>query len=87
MANFRDQSRQNWEGDPTTERIDSGSLQRIADACELMAKDRSKLISDLENAERWKKQYYERWEKAERKISALKGVITKLKKKDPPPGT
>lgn len=37
MPTQREQSCKEWEGEPTRADIDSGSLQRIADACEKMA--------------------------------------------------
>lgn len=77
----RELSRKEWMGDNTVEKIDSGSLQRIADACEKMCWDREKLERDkafaLKDAVRWRE-----WYKAERRRNAaLRGQITKLRKR------
>lgn len=81
MANQREASKQNWDSQSTIESISAGSFQRIADACELMAKDRQKLIEDYEYMRRDRDQYREWFRENEKRISAMKGIITKLKKK------
>jgi hypothetical protein len=86
MANksWKDQSRINWEPagtrQITTEEIQVGALQRIADATEVMAKNHQNLIDERD---RYKRRYeYEQKEnqRMARRIAALQGVITKLKK-------
>lgn len=86
MKTLRDQSRGNWHnqngqiGCPNDD-IKTGALQRIADAIELMAKNYLELI---EECDMYKRSYDNASkERAElyRRISALQGVITKLKKK------
>jgi hypothetical protein len=81
MTTMRDASRNSWTGNNTTEHINAGSLQRIADATEKMAgsyanliteRDRYKAAHDREVAAR---QY------ADRRITALRGVITRLKRR------
>ena len=77
-------------GNPISEDIQDGCLMRIADALERLATGKTELetlkelesqkriVSDLSNA------YNTRGHEAEhlwRRVSALKGVITKLKKK------
>ena len=57
-------------------------MQRIADATELMAKDHAKLIRDLEFAERSRKSWMENCDRLSKKVSALRGVITRLKNKN-----
>lgn len=66
---------------PNDKEIQLGCLQRIADAAELMAKDRDSLIQKLDWARKDRDEYRERYRKAEKRIAALKGVITKMKKK------
>lgn len=68
-------------------KIDTGSLQRIADAnermaasCELMAKNHAALINERDMYERWYKDKARRVEKLEHRIRSLKGVITRLRK-------
>jgi hypothetical protein len=84
MAQYlRDISKQQWaDGDnPTVERINAGSLQRIADAAELMAKNHTELVRERDSerlqAEFWKG----RAGASGRSIVALRGVITKLKRR------
>lgn len=66
---------------PTIDQINCGSLQRIADATEKMATGYIQMERDL----KWYKQKFEEVSKTrnalERKISSMKGVITKLKNK------
>lgn len=83
MANMRELSKQNFISSKgnTIEAINCGSLQRIADATELMSKNYVRLQKDKEY---YQKAYFEKREQSERlyrQISALKGAITKLKKK------
>lgn len=81
MADSKQLSKQNWDyPQETTEAIQVGCLQRIADATEKMAGNYVKMETDLAMYKRW---YYEKMEtvaKLHRKISAYQGVITKLKK-------
>lgn len=84
MANLREISKQEFISATgnTNEAISTGSLQRIADATELMARNYLELQKERDN---YKKGYYEKREQIEklyRQISALKGVITKLKNKN-----
>lgn len=87
--NQREASKQNWnlftDGHPTIQEINSGSLQRIADATELMASNYTRLQNELQ----WMKESKERQRlEATRlfnQVRTLKGVITKLKKKLNPP--
>ncbi len=82
---FKEESRIDYsgtnKGNATVEQINCGSLQRIADATELMAKNYAKMERDL----RWYKENYPRRnaqiEKLERSNSALRGVITRMKNK------
>lgn len=81
-----DQSRVNWHNKDSQqscshEDIQTGALQRIANATEAMAADYVKM---REERDRYKQYYIDtRTEKDRlyRRISALQGVITKLKKK------
>lgn len=76
----REASKKHWNSNNTVEDINSGCLQRIADATEAMAKnyvdlqnERDRLIARVEYRD-------ERITKLENRIRGLKGVITKLKK-------
>jgi hypothetical protein len=85
MATFRKQSQDNWQQslgpDGAIDQINAGSFQRMADALELIAKDRQKLINDKEYYQASAKRYQERYYNEQRRVAALKGVITKLRKK------
>ena len=77
----RSASRADWLGSNSTRDIDSGSLQRIADATEKMAQCHTNLIFEKE---RYRKSNMQLWEwkaKLQRSNSALRGVITKLQRR------
>lgn len=82
--NLKDVSKGQWGtiGDnPTTQEIQTGCLQRIADATELMAKNHAQLQKD---AEYWKTQYYHelnRREAWQRSATSYKAHFTRLKNK------
>jgi len=78
--NQREASKQNWNSGDTREDINSGSLQRIADATELMASNYQKLLTDAQSSKEAYHKSIERERKLERRIAALKGVITRIKK-------
>jgi len=80
MASFKDASRTNWESQNSTEHINAGSLQRIADAAELMAKNHAELVSERDRAIQSVTFWKEQAEQIARSNRALRGVITKLKK-------
>lgn len=81
---FREQSRGNWftdSGKPDTEQLSLGCLQRIADATEVMSKNYADLIRQRDWYERQMKRERELREQRDRTIAALRGVITRLKRK------
>lgn len=80
MSNFRELSKQNFISDNSTEHLNAGSLQRIADATELMVKNYLQLQKDAELYKRWYNEAQADKQRLYKSISALKGVITKLKK-------
>lgn len=86
MSNYRELSKQNWHKATapevgTDEVITIGSLQRIADACELMAKDRDR----METTMRWQKERIQRMERENSRLAhsnaAYRGMLKKLKAK------
>jgi hypothetical protein len=88
FVSFRKGSRVNWgrshEGgiQPDSE-TQLGAILRIADATELMAQRHQELIDERD---RYKKFYDNEWVRhkvSKRRIAALKGVITKLKRSRP----
>lgn len=58
-----------------------GSLQRIADACELMAKNHKDLVAERDRLARVLNEYRVAVDGRDRQIAALRGQITKLKKR------
>lgn len=81
MPNFRASSKTNYSSNDSIEHINAGSLQRIADAAEVMAKNYNMLLQTKENYKQWYEQRGQRIVKLERQNAALRGQITKLKKK------
>lgn len=85
MANktFRQASKEEWypkNGNFPIEKLNTGSLQRIADALEVMTKSHSNLINERGN---FKALYYFKVAETialEHRIRSLKGVITKMRK-------
>lgn len=75
----------NWTIDrlPTLEDLSLSAIMRIADATEVMASNYVKLQNDLDSYKRWYEQRGEMITSRDRTISALRGQITKLKKRLP----
>lgn len=61
--------------------IKIGCLQRIADATEVMAKRYQDLIDERDKYKRWYESSLKTEEYQLRRISALRGVITRMKKR------
>lgn len=74
MSTLRQVSREDWNSKNTILDIGTGCLQRIADALDAMAGDQVRLKEERDT-------YLAAYNKAERQIKALRGVITRLKKK------
>lgn len=81
MNTMRDVSKQNFVGGNTTEAIQTGCLQRIADATEHMAKRFVELQDELQR-QKDKLKLERAWrERLQRRCIALKGVVTRMKGK------
>lgn len=83
-TSYKDQSRKQWATDenaPTHEQIQIGCLQRIADATEKMAVRHTELIQQRDSYERSADFWRAQSEKKDRRVVALRGQITKLRKK------
>lgn len=83
VSTLRDESRGDRLSAGTSEHISAGSLQRIVDAVEKMAASYDGMRADRD---RWERSHsYERAarQRAERRIAALKGHITRLRKEKP----
>ena len=65
---------------PSLDEIDSGSLQRIADATEAMALNYQVLIGERDRFERWWLKEQCRADRLERSNAGLRGHITRLKR-------
>lgn len=84
---YRQRSREDWGTTApdgyglTSEQIRTGCLLRIADAVEVMAENHAALIAERDQFKRWYDEEREKRASRNRKISALRGVITKLKRK------
>ncbi len=79
--NTREASKGNWGHVDGYESINTGSLQRIADSCELMAKRYQELIDDRDRYKRWYEERGQRIDSRDRTIANLRGQVTKLKNK------
>lgn len=82
FKNYRDESRSQWgahqETSLTIEQLMLGATLRIADATELMAKNVVQLQDDRDRYKRWHGEEKALRQSAERRITALRGVITRL---------
>lgn len=82
---YKEAGKKNWEtrsgSGAERDEIKVGAIQRIADACELMAQNHARLISERDDYKHWYKDELERANQLERQNTAFRGVITKLKKK------
>lgn len=81
MSDMKEDSRGAYTGNKTVEHLQLGTLQRIADATEKMAMRYTELIDKAARLERANNSLYVQNRQQERSISALKGRITKLKRK------
>jgi hypothetical protein len=88
MTNLRELSRQNFTGQANNQDINTGCMQRIADAVEKTANASEKMASNytyLQNQHDLYKRFYneerEKTARLYRRIAALQGVITKMKKR------
>lgn len=81
MTSLREASTNSWRANApaSIEQINAGSLQRIADATEVMARRHNELLAEVGMYKRLMERERERRQHAERRIAALKGVVTKLK--------
>ena len=83
--NQREASRRDWRTNSVTgasiEEINSGSLQRIADATEKMAASYDALRNERDRLQRWYDTAKAEWQLLARRNAALRGVITRMKTK------
>jgi len=72
-------SKNNWKGISSNENINTGCLQRIAAATEIMASNYQRMEAERDMYKRWYYDSQERHKVLNRKVIAYRGVITKLK--------
>jgi septal ring factor EnvC (AmiA/AmiB activator) len=86
FKSYREESRREWGRDLQTrnltdDEVKVGALLRVADAIEKIASDRETLERQLKNSEKSLEWYRKQLRKAEASRNALRGVITKMKRK------
>ena len=77
----REISRQEWTAGDSIQAVNCGSFQRIADACEKMAASYDAVRTERDSYRKWWEEGKQRAETLERRVNALRGVITKLRRK------
>ena len=70
------------DGNPKLEEVNTSCLMRIADATELMAQNYNKLLAEREQYKNWHKQECAANAILIKRVSALKGIITRMKNKE-----
>lgn len=80
MGTMREVSKLEFTNPSNSDSIKLGALQRIADATEMMAKNHVRLVADRDMYEKMYRQQVATTERLSRQVSALRGVITRLKK-------
>lgn len=82
---YEKESRKQWydatTAKPGREQIQIGCLQRIATATEAMAINHQRLIDENQWLSKSRKTYRDECESLKRRLAALKGANTKLRKK------
>lgn len=81
MTTLREESRKDFTSNGTLENINAGTLQRIADATELMAKRHSELLSEIDRLKASLAAARRNSEWHEARASANKGQATKWRNK------
>ena len=84
FRSYKDEARKNWGCDdrtPDKDELKLGALLRIADATEVMAHEYQKLINDRDLYKRWYNEARGSRDRLERSNAALRGQITKLRKR------
>lgn len=81
MNTLRQESKKDWTSAGNLEHINAGSLQRIADATEKMARNFTSLQEDLDLYKRWYEQEKARVKVRDNQIRGLKGALTKANRK------
>lgn len=80
MSTLRESSKSAWNSGNTVGDINAGSLQRIADAVERMARSWTELEEERDRYRRWWKEEQSKVRNLERSVSGFRGEITKMKR-------
>jgi hypothetical protein len=86
FKNFRDESRGTWgvnleaSENVSNDQLRMGAMLRIADATEKMASNYTNLQNEKDKYERWYRRELESSARMAKRVSALQGVITRMKK-------
>ena len=84
---YREESRKDWgmskPGNLSLDQVNCGALLRIADATETMARNHVQMQADLDYYKTLSETRAEVINRLERSNAALRGTITKLKKRTP----
>ena len=83
---FRKESRKDWHTTAVTlsnDQLKLGSLQRIADAVELMARSHATLISERDLYKRWHEEERAKTHRLRRVNAGLRGHIKRMKRAAP----
>ena len=78
---IRQMSKEDIPGSRTWDNVRIGAILRIADSAELMARNYRELLEERERFERYWRMEESRRIRAERSNAALRGYITRLKRK------
>lgn len=87
FKSYRKESRSDWGKEMaekeslSVEQLQTGALLRLADATEMMAKNYTSMQANLDWYKNQSQERHDRILSLEKQVSSLKGVITKLKKK------
>lgn len=81
MSAQRDDSRVEWGGSGGLTSINSGALQRFADALERMSANYDQLIHDRNRLERQAEWLRDQLDAERRSAASFRGVITRMKNK------
>lgn len=84
FTDYRDETKKNYgthsEPPLTRDQLNTGCMLRIADAVEKMATNHDLLIRQRDDYRRWYEDERQENKMFHKRISSMKGVITKLKK-------
>jgi len=81
MPSMKEDSLKNWVSSASTEHIQLGCLQRIADAVEKISGNYVRLTEDRDRYKSWYENERKRSQHLFKKIAGLKGAVTRSRRK------